>query len=66
MAEKYEYVFKPFSSFKVGDSVSFTNEFSAEDVRQFSELTGDLNPIHLDEEFAKLHSSEPDWFRAHL
>ena len=53
MAEKYEYVFKPFSSFKVGDSVSFTNEFSAEDVRQFSELTGDLNPIHLDEEFAK-------------
>ena len=53
MSEKFEYKFKTFDSFKIGDSMSFTKLFTAEDVIAFSELTGDLNPIHMDEEFAK-------------
>ncbi len=51
MEAKYE--FKPFSSFKVGDKVSFEKNFTAKEVEEFSMLTGDMNPIHLDEEFAK-------------
>jgi 3-hydroxybutyryl-CoA dehydratase len=38
---------------KIGDS--FTNEREVTDslIREFAELSGDHNPIHLDEEFAK-------------
>ena len=37
---------------KVGDTFTKTRNISDELVRAFSELTGDFNPIHLDEEFA--------------
>ena len=40
-------------SYQPGDGFSFERQISAEDVRQFAEVVGDLNPIHLDEEFAE-------------
>jgi 3-hydroxybutyryl-CoA dehydratase len=40
-------------SYKEGDGVSFERFISADDVRQFAEIVGDLNPIHLDAEFAE-------------
>lgn len=37
---------------KVGDTFSITREVTDEVVRQFAEVSGDYNPIHLDDEFA--------------
>lgn len=37
---------------KIGDSASLTKTFSDEDVRSFAEISGDKNPVHLDNEFA--------------
>ncbi len=36
----------------VGDSASRTKTFSDDDVRTFAEISGDNNPIHLDDEYA--------------
>jgi 3-hydroxybutyryl-CoA dehydratase len=36
----------------VGDSYSRSRHVTDELIRQFAELSGDYNPIHLDEEFA--------------
>ena len=40
-------------SYQVGDGTSFERFISAEDVRRFAEIVGDLNPVHLDEAFAE-------------
>ncbi|MBV9215245.1 MAG: MaoC family dehydratase [Acidobacteria bacterium] len=37
---------------KIGDTFSTQREVTDELIRQFAELSGDRNPIHLDEEFA--------------
>lgn len=37
----------------IGDKFSTTKQITDEVVRAFAELSGDFNPIHLDEEFAK-------------
>lgn len=37
---------------KIGDEFSTTKKITDEVVRAFAELSGDFNPIHLDEEFA--------------
>lgn len=39
---------------KIGDKASISKSFSKEDVLLFSKLSLDENPIHLNEEFAKL------------
>lgn len=39
--------------FKLGDVARFTKQFSIDDIKKFSEITGDDNPVHLDEEYAK-------------
>ncbi len=37
---------------KIGDKFSTTREITDELIRAFAELSGDHNPIHLDQEFA--------------
>ena len=39
-------------SFQEGDLFRWERFISAEDVRQFAEIVGDLNPVHIDAEFA--------------
>lgn len=38
--------------FKPGQHVTFTKTFSEDDVRRFIEITGDTNPLHVDDAFA--------------
>jgi 3-hydroxybutyryl-CoA dehydratase len=38
--------------FEVGQHVTFTKTFTKEDLRRFIEITGDVNPLHVDDEFA--------------
>ncbi len=38
--------------FKIGDNSSLTKTFNDADVRAFAEISGDKNPIHLDDEYA--------------
>ena len=39
--------------FKAGDTASITKTITDEDIRRFADASGDHNPLHLDEEFAK-------------
>ena len=39
--------------YQIGDGASFQKFISSEDVRRFAETVGDLNPVHLDAEFAE-------------
>jgi len=39
--------------FEVGQHVSFTKTFTEDDMARFIEITGDVNPLHVDEEFAR-------------
>ncbi len=41
------------SAFKVGDRKSVTVQVTDKMIRQFAEMSGDYNPIHLDDEYAK-------------
>jgi 3-hydroxybutyryl-CoA dehydratase len=38
---------------QVGDTDSLTKTITDDDIRTFADLTGDYNPVHLDDEFAK-------------
>jgi acyl dehydratase len=40
-------------TFKVGDSAEITKTIEQADIDAFAEVTGDHNPVHVDEEFAK-------------
>ena len=40
------------ADFNVGMSAEITRSFNANDLRVFSKLTGDINPVHLDEKYA--------------
>lgn len=40
-------------SFKVGDRRTVTVQVTDQMVKQFAEMSGDFNPIHMDEEYAK-------------
>lgn len=40
-------------SLKVGDTDSVTKTITDDDIRAFAALTGDNNPVHLDDDFAK-------------
>jgi 3-hydroxybutyryl-CoA dehydratase len=44
---------REFSDLTVGMAGAFTKPLTDEDVRAFAEASGDRNPIHLDEAFAK-------------
>lgn len=39
--------------FKIGDQKSVTVQITEKMVQQFAEMSGDFNPIHMDEEYAK-------------
>ena len=39
--------------FQVGQHASFTKTFTEEDMQHFIAITGDVNPLHVDEEFAR-------------
>ena len=42
----------PEHCWKVGDSVQLTKTFGEAEIEKFAELTGDRNPLHVDEAFA--------------
>ena len=42
-----------YEDFKVGDKASHTKTVTEADVARFAEISGDFNPLHMDEEFAK-------------
>ncbi|MEZ9877416.1 MaoC family dehydratase [Vibrio breoganii] len=42
----------PFENIEVGMSVSYSQTVTDADVKQFAGLSGDHNPVHVDEEFA--------------
>jgi 3-oxoacyl-[acyl-carrier protein] reductase len=42
-----------FASIKIGDEVHITKQILAEDVTAFANLSGDRNPLHMDETFAR-------------
>ena len=44
--------FGDFGKIKPGDVVEFTKTISAEDVEAFAKLSGDRNPLHMEEKFA--------------
>jgi 3-hydroxybutyryl-CoA dehydratase len=39
--------------FHVGQHVTFTKTFTEEDMQRFIEITGDVNPLHVDDAFAR-------------
>lgn len=39
--------------YKIGDTASLTYNITEDMIKQFSYLSGDINPIHQDEEYAK-------------
>ena len=47
------YIMHTYDSLQVGDSYSVNRVVTAEDVRTFADLTGDDNPIHVDEAYAE-------------
>ncbi len=49
MKSKHGYYFEDLS---IGMSESYTRTVSDKDIRRFAEVSGDTNPLHLDEEFA--------------
>jgi 3-hydroxybutyryl-CoA dehydratase len=42
-----------FADIKIGDRASMVKTVTEADVNAFAEITGDINPVHLDEEFAR-------------
>ena len=40
-------------AFQVGDRASLTRTITEEDIAAFAQLTGDTNPLHLDEAYAR-------------
>jgi 3-hydroxybutyryl-CoA dehydratase len=44
---------KRIEDFEVGQHASFRKTFTEADLQRFIEITGDVNPLHVDEEFAR-------------
>jgi len=48
---------RTFDEIKIGDTASISKTLTKEDLEKFAALTGDLDPIHLDEGYAKKYNS---------
>ena len=46
---------RPFDELRVGDSASLTRTLTRADVKTFAVLSGDLNPTHVDDAYARAH-----------
>jgi len=46
---------RPFDDIRVGDTASLTRTLTRTDVKTFAVLSGDLNPTHVDDDFARQH-----------
>lgn len=44
---------KTYDEIKIGDSATLTRSLSKRDIQLFATVTGDMNPAHLDETYAK-------------
>lgn len=44
---------KPFDELELGDSTTLVREVTEKDIQLFAYLSGDINPLHLDEEYAQ-------------
>lgn len=44
---------KPFEEFQIGEQAEFTKTITEHDIALFADLSGDANPLHLDEEFGR-------------
>lgn len=44
---------KTINDMKVGDTATLSKTFSQEDINDFARISGDVNPVHLDQEFAE-------------
>lgn len=42
-----------YESLQIGDTFTFSRVLTMDDVRAFADITGDINPIHVDEGFAQ-------------
>jgi 3-hydroxybutyryl-CoA dehydratase len=47
-----ETTYDPHREIKIGDSAEMSKVVSDQDVRTFAEISGDRNPVHLDDEYA--------------
>lgn len=47
---------KTIKEIQIGDSASFSKTISETDVYLFAGITGDFNPMHMNEEYAKIIS----------
>ena len=47
------YKFKPYEDFEEGEICEVSQKITKESIQTFAEISGDRNPLHLDEEFAK-------------
>jgi 3-hydroxybutyryl-CoA dehydratase len=44
---------KPYEAYRVGDAVTFSKTVTGADIALFAGLSGDLHPLHVDEEYAQ-------------
>ncbi len=44
---------RTFDEIKIGDSASLVRKLTREDINLFAVMSGDINPAHVDEEFAR-------------
>jgi phosphotransacetylase/acyl dehydratase len=46
---------RPFDDIRIGDTASLTRTLTRTDVKTFAVLSGDLNPTHVDDDYARRH-----------
>lgn len=44
---------RKYADIKLGDTATYSKTITEQDVKTFAEVTGDVNPVHVDEDFAR-------------